>query len=185
MVPVLILLLTGLAEGSQQRSGPCDPLVPELCALPFPSNYYLDSTDCGVDSFCETWKTPMMCHNDNSKQCTGFVNLTDTLPKDIENNKGIDASSWTDLDGFSPISQITTYFDRLSDATLPPNCPRFWNISVSLTAESCTVLIDATTGKRVAHWMEVDESFGASRGLPLTRHALTIWPAARLDSGRV
>eukprot|EP00041_Stephanoeca_diplocostata_P006054 m.74074 g.74074 ORF g.74074 m.74074 type:complete len:677 (-) comp16145_c0_seq1:149-2179(-) len=179
-VIAIVAFAAAVHHAGTTKESPCDPLVPEVCALPMPSNYFLDSTDCGDESFCESWKDPMVCNDDNMKVCNGFVNLTDALPRDALRSEGINTSAWESLDGFSPLPQITTYFPDLSDATLPKHCPRFWNQNISLSDTSCTVLLDAITGERVAHWIEVDQSFGGDAN---TRNVLTMWPAARLKGG--
>ena len=67
-----------------------------------------------------------------------------------------------------------------TDLSINLNSPRFWDIQRSLSDNSSTVLIEAATGKRVAHWVEIDHSFGGEH--PRNR-ALQIWPAKRLKSG--
>ena len=56
---VLLLLLTGLVVSGNAR-GPCDPLTPEYCQLPFPNSFFTrpdaDSpTDVRVNMSADTW----------------------------------------------------------------------------------------------------------------------------------
>jgi hypothetical protein len=86
--PIAVLALVLAVVGAQPA---CDPLVPERCALPFPSDFFR-----GAD---------------------GWLNFTNAVfPLD---NKGhpIDANGggWTDLDGFSPLTSIQAYFPDLGE----------------------------------------------------------------------
>jgi hypothetical protein len=42
------------------------------------------------------------------------------------------------------------------------NCPRLWNIGASVQPDSPTILIDASSGEVVPHWVELDHSSDAN-----------------------
>jgi hypothetical protein len=111
----------------------CDPLVPSMCGFPFPSNYTTVA---------------------DAKTKTGLriAFKAEALP--THNGKPTDPSAWADLDGFSATGNITT---DLPGATIT-GLPTQDTLDVSLSATSPTVLIDATTGARIPHWAELDES---------------------------
>lgn len=129
----------------------CDPLVPENCMYPFPNDFY---------------------------RADGHVALSrGMLPKD-KKNQTFDPTlgGWNGLDGFPALSPIVSYF---ANASLD-NCARFWNIETSLAKDSPIVLLNAETGNRVAHWVELDHYSDSDLKAPYPR-ALLLWPAARLD----
>lgn len=135
--------------------GDCDPLVPEHCGFPFPSNVYLvadDGTPTGARvAFGET-----------------------TLP---EADNGVQSSP--DLlnasDGFSPAAGPMVYLPTATDVGLagPSEAER------SLLADSLTVILDAETGERVAHFAELDHSHDED-----AYRALLLRPLALLTPGR-
>ncbi len=49
---------------------------------------------------------------------------------------------------------ILTYFPDLNI----DNCPRIWNVDLSLTPSSTTIILDTRTGQLVPHWVELDHS---------------------------
>jgi hypothetical protein len=134
--------------------GDCDPIVPEHCGLPFPSNVYLvpdASTPTGARvHFGET-----------------------TLPK---SNSG--TQSTPDLlnvaDGFSPAAGPIVFLPGATAAGFAgPNDP-----AASLTDDSPTVILDADTGERVAHFAELDESQSDD-----SRRAILLRPVQLLTPG--
>ncbi len=82
----------------------------------------------------------------------------------------ISPAPFNELDGWSPTAQITMHFPggvdlALSDAPVlqppgPPISPPYDGIRMpdgrSLESDSPTVLLDADTGERVFHWVELD-----------------------------
>ncbi|MBL8620348.1 MAG: hypothetical protein JNK64_03565 [Myxococcales bacterium] len=79
--------------------------------------------------------------------------------------------------GYSPATQIVAHFGvELDGANLAGHAA----IAASLTATSPTIILDATTGERVAHFAEVDAN--AIPGDP-TRQALYLRPTTRLAGG--
>jgi hypothetical protein len=135
----------------------CDPLVPTHCGFPFPSNVWLTN-----DPATHTGKHVSF----------GATTLPFSLPKNVQT----DPEVWTESDGFSPDVGILTHVPGATvtglptpdtiDASLDPNCP--------------TVLIEADTGTRVAHFSEVDASTTQDEN-----RAFIIRPVTRLkDSTR-
>ena len=121
--------------------GPCDPLVPEYCALPFPNSFFTrprKDSNTGV-----------------------LVNLTEATPPVDAIGRRTDPAQWNTMgeaeiiclvscpyslgmfiDGFSTFPSIITYFPDLSDANLPPH----WNMAASLAENSQTVLLHVESG---------------------------------------
>lgn len=99
-----------------------------------------------------------------------------TLPVTYDNIP-TDPKDWNTYDGFSASAPIIVQFPGgVSPAGLPP----VDNMAPSLAADSPTILIDMTTGTRVAHFSEVDA--GAADADPASQ-AMFIRPAARLMPG--
>jgi hypothetical protein len=144
------------ASSPAQEFSDCDPLVPEHCGFPFPNNFWLRD-DASMPSGHRVHFGP------------------DTLPKD-KTGTGIDPTEWNELDGFSPIPAIMTWF---KDVVLD-NVPHHWDLAASLDPDCPTVLLDAETGERLPHFVELNESTDDSR-----HKAFMIWPLQRLkDSHR-
>ena len=113
----------------------CEPLVPEVCAYPFPSDYFLrDGRIMFGPTTLPRTATPPPHH----------------LPADI----------LADRDGFSVNAALLAFFP---DAT-QDGIPRPDSIASSLEPGSATVLIEAETGTRVAHFSEIDMATRNYRG---------------------
>lgn len=128
---------------------PCDPVAPTRCGLPFPNDFWTVADP----------RTP-----------TGLrVRFNDEmLPRATP--------MWfEDFDGFSPASVLLAHLPGAVAEGLASSVM----IQRSLDMDSRTVVLDAETGARVAHFAEVDVS---SRD-PM-RRALMIRPAAGLTPGR-
>jgi len=98
-----------------------------------------------------------------------------TLPT---NSSGVqvDPTLWNLADGFSPAAPMVMSFPGgVSVAGLPP----VDNMDLSLAPDSPTVILDMTTGQRVAHFAEVDAQATGS----LDSQALFLRPAQRLIGG--
>lgn len=128
----------------------CDPLVPEYCAFPFPSNVYTIPDDTMV---------------------TGRRLRIPTTPYTADP----DPEPWTWGDGFSPSGAIMTFMPGATATGLPGHA----DFDASLADASPTVLIDAETYERIAHFSELDWSADDP-----TRRSLFIHPATRLQPGR-
>ena len=98
-----------------------------------------------------------------------------TLPTNITGDQ-VDPTLWNLADGFSPSAPMVMSFPNgVSVAGLPP----IDNMDLSLAADSPTVILDMTTGQRVAHFAEVD----AQATGPIGSQALFLRPAQRLIGG--
>ena len=87
-----------------------------------------------------------------------------------------DPTDWNLADGFSPAAPMVIAFPGGASVTgLPP----ITNLDLSLAADSATVIVDMTTGARVAHWAELDTPVEAKPD----RQALFLRPGARLAGG--
>lgn len=93
-----------------------------------------------------------------------------TLPA-VGDDALIDTTSWNGADGWGASAPIIASFKGgISPVGLPPAD----NLDLSLATDSATVLLDMTTGERVAHYADLD---------PATHDVLLIHPAARLVAG--
>ena len=79
--------------------GPCDPLVPEACYLPYPNNFWL---------------------REDPSTATGYrVHLErETMPAD-DRGEHFDPAEWNTLDGFSASSAALAYLGNVDLSTLP------------------------------------------------------------------
>ncbi|EDM81047.1 hypothetical protein PPSIR1_25746 [Plesiocystis pacifica SIR-1] len=129
----------------------CDPLVPDYCAFPFPSNVFT---------------------SDDADSPTGrrVALVGSSLP-----NKGAEIvpDVFNRADGFSPGQAPMTYMPNAANTGLA----RWDNIELSMTEDSPTVMINAETGEWVPHFAEVDVSFDADP----EDGALMLRPVVRLD----
>ncbi len=134
----------------------CNPLGMAHCMVPWPSSVY---------------------EIDDAASATGKrLDIPEgALPLNAE-GEPTDPTIWNWADGFSPAAPIVVAFPGGISATgLSP----ITDMTVSLTAQSSTVLIDATTGQRVAHFAELDEQAADQPD----SQALFMRPAARLVGG--
>ncbi len=113
----------------------CDPMVSH-CGFPFPSNVYLKDDPDG--------KTP-------SGKVVAFGKTT--LPR-FAFGPSIHPQLFAHLDGFSPGQGPMTYFPGVVD----DGFPTAESIDDSLKADSRTILIEADTGRRIPHWVDIDYS---------------------------
>ncbi|MGH1345453.1 MAG: hypothetical protein ACRBN8_28070 [Nannocystales bacterium] len=132
----------------------CDPLVPEYCGYPFPNNVFTVA--------------------DDSTQTGRRLALSESLmPTSKSDVKPMNAA-WDSRDGFSVGSVMMVHMPGASEAGLPI----ITNVAASLDADSPTVLLDAESGERVAHFTEIE------RVEDSTRATLFVRPAAALTPGR-
>ena len=134
----------------------CDPIVPSHCGLPLPSSRWLVD-----DPTTPTGK----------RVAFGAATLPEWSPA-----HAIDASAFADLDGFSPGMPILTHLPGATVTGLVGQDA----IERSLTEESPTVLLDAESGARIAHWAELDESMPNDDD----NRVLVLRPAVRLAAGK-
>lgn len=146
---VLVTAMLGPACGSSEPAAPpkvapaepkaawphlaCDPLVPTYCGFPFPSNVYT----------VEAADTP-----------TGRrVQIDDAMmPVALKGGKST-GTPWSKSDGFSGSAILV----QLPGATLE-GVAGLANLARSLEADSPTVVLDAQTGERIAHFAEIDHT---------------------------
>lgn len=128
---------------------PCDPVAPTRCGLPFPNDYWTVA-DPGTPTGLRVRFTDEM--------------LPRATPRWFE-----------DFDGFSPGSVLLAHLPGAVADGLASSVA----IARSLEPDARTVVLDAETGQRVAHFAEVDVT---SRD-PM-RRALMIRPATGLTPGR-
>ncbi len=147
-------LLAALAACGSSTSLPvdahCNPLGAGACLAPWPSSAF---------------------EVDDPATVTGkrLAIPDDAIPRGVR-DEAIDPRLWNALDGFSPTTPIVIELPGgVSDVGLPAAD----NMDPSLAMDSPTVVLDLTTGARVAHWAEVGDD----------ATTLVLHPAARLDFG--
>jgi hypothetical protein len=113
----------------------CDPLVPSYCAYPFPSNVFTAS-----DATSPTGRRVHL--------------LPEAMPRHSLDGHP-DPGPWNRLDGFSTGMAIMAHFPELTPAALG-NLPSSVSIERSLDDDCPTVLLEAATGRRVPHWVDLD-----------------------------
>lgn len=132
----------------------CDPLVPEHCAMPFPNNVYtVEDADAPTGRRLALSEAAMPVGG-------GYVP---------------DPSSFNRSDGFSTGGALMAFLPGASVEGLATPV----TIGESLEPDSPTVVIDAETGERMAHWAELDMSHGVD-----DQRAFMIRMAKQLEPGR-
>jgi hypothetical protein len=112
----------------------CDPVDGSMCLLPFPSRYFLEE--------------------DGSAETGYRVNYgPESLPLNIDGVQ-LNPRYWNEKDGYSPNSPLLAYFPAL-DLDGPGNV-HHWSIADYAGDDVTTVLINASTGERVPHFVELD-----------------------------
>lgn len=130
----------------------CDALVPEYCAYPFPNNVFT------VD--------------DASTPTGRRLSLTgDFLPTATAGPK-LRGEPWDDSDGFSAGAAMLAYFPGVTMEGLATSD----TIAESLEADSPTIILNAETGERIPHWVDIDKSAPADQN-----PSFMLRPAVRLD----
>ncbi|CAM9832707.1 unnamed protein product, partial [Ectocarpus sp. 13 AM-2016] len=136
-----ILCLTVDTESAQHYDH-CDPLDTTLCALPFPSSFFLEEDVSESSSSSATSAT----------RGTGY--RVSFGPKSLPYTRGrmnVSPDSVNAYDGFSTLAPILFYLEGMSGSGFAgPG-----DIGASLHANSTTWLIDADTGEMVPHFAEV------------------------------
>ncbi len=111
----------------------CDPLTPSYCGFPYPNDYWTVA---------------------DSTTVTGLrLALPEvTMPS---NRNGVQTKSgpFNEMDGFSPgIAAMTHFPGATVQGLATPD-----SIEASLSPDSPTVILNADTGERLAHWVDLDE----------------------------
>ncbi|NLA34193.1 MAG: hypothetical protein GX868_00705 [Actinobacteria bacterium] len=151
---------TAMERGDQETlraalgDGSCDVLDTFHCLLPFPSNGFVAD-----DAETDTGKRVSLP--------TGqLANVAgDTL----------DVSEWNRNDGFSPNSPVV--FSAPGVDLEASGVATIGAIAASLEDTSPTVLVDLESGKRLAHWVELDAN------APVGEQLVIIRPASALPEG--
>jgi hypothetical protein len=153
----LIMMMTLSACGSSPpatdtlNTTGCDPLVPEQCGFPFPSDVWL------VDDPL----TPTGHHVQFGPK---------TLPQ--QGGHDTDPAPWTASDGFSPGMAALTHFAGATITGLPNEN----SLAMSVTAASPTILLNTKTMQFVPHIAELDMSADDD-----AQRTFMIRPVIRLD----
>lgn len=153
----LVVVATLAACGGEESidvAAECNPLGGINCITPWPASIY---------------------QVEDSETATGMrLDIPDTaLPVNADGHQ-MSPDRWNRRDGFSASAPIITAFETGVD---PSNLIDFEHYADSLTDSSPTVIIDMSTGERVAHFAEIDVRGAAHPG----KQALYIRPAARLE----
>jgi hypothetical protein len=157
--------LQGIAEGrpahpAQQgpadAAGACDFLDAAKCLYPFPNDYFTVR-----DRSTDTGRRVQLSPDATPRNAAGVP---------------IDPTEWNRNDGFSPGSAILTVVPGL-DLERTGVAPET-DIGRSLRASAPIVLLDATSGRRVPYWAELDQSVQNP-----DQRSLVVRPAVNLREG--
>ncbi len=147
----------GPPDGAPPILGPgdCDPLVPGICAMPWPSNLYL---------------------SEDATRRTGYRLAfgAETLPRNTE-RKAVDPTPYRRMDGYSVGTPILALFPGLDPANLPDEA----GLAASMAADAPILLFEdrGEAGlRRVPYFTELDRRDDD----PVTR-TLYVRPAEILD----
>ena len=124
-----------LLATAAETASTCDILDPTRCLLPFPSSHFL--------SFDESTPTGRR---------VAFA--SESMPKNADGT-AVDPTDWNRSDGFSPMSPMLAYFNRIDLGA--SNLVGQGEIESSLADDSTSMLIDLTDGIRLPHWVEIDQ----------------------------
>jgi hypothetical protein len=145
-----------IQAGSPDAHGACDFLDPAKCLYPFPNDYFTV--------------------RDRSTETDRRVQFApESMPRNAA-GASIEPTEWNRNDGFSPGSAMLTLVPGL-DLERTGAAPET-DIGRSMRASSPIVLLDATSGRRVPHWAELDQSVPAA-----DQRSLIIRPAVNLREG--
>ncbi|MDX1736331.1 MAG: hypothetical protein R3228_18280, partial [Halioglobus sp.] len=143
----LLPLVVACSDGDDRLGPPlvpappldCDPLTPSYCGFPYPNNYWT-AADPGT-----------------------VTGLRLALPQVIMPRTVTDLQSspdaFNEMDGFSAGIAAMTHMPGATVAGLASPAM----IEASLSMSSPTVILNAETGERLAHWAELDEYVVQSR----------------------
>ena len=138
------------ARPASTPHGTCDPLDPRACLLPFPNDYFTVA--------------------DPSTATGRRVDFqAQAMPTNVAGTP-IDPTAWDRNDGFSPGSAVLTFVPGL-DLTRT-GAASSTDIGRSLDRDAPIVLLDATTGRRVPYWAELDQTAPPGQQLLIVRPAV-------------
>ena len=129
----------------------CDPLVPTYCGYPFPNNVFTVA-----DATTASGRRLALAQA--------------TMPPTNDGHQGL-PDAFNGRDGFSPGGTILAHLPGATATGLADSV----HIADSLSDDSPTVLLDATTGERVPHFAEIDVN------APAEEASLMIQPAVTLE----
>jgi hypothetical protein len=147
--------LIGCAGGGAGGDGPapagelsgCDPVDPALCAFPYPSSYFQVEAD-----------TPSGVQNAFGPEALPINRDGVRLQPDLLNR----------YDGFSTVTPAVTYLEKVSlEGTISWTDPDGY-----LAPDARTVWIDAETGERLPHFVELDATADSDAVSALLLHPL-------------
>lgn len=135
--------------------GDCNPLVPTHCLLPFPSSFFLEEDPTTGTGYRVAFGP-------------GSLPLSD---EDVRT----DPTYWHEKDGFPTLGSLYVDFPGVSlDGVVSHE-----DLAAHLDADVKTVILDAETGARVPHFLEVD-----GWGEDTDRHVLMLRPVQPLEHAR-
>jgi len=165
LVPVLLASCAPEPDPIPLNVAPeCEGLTTLHCSLPWPSSQWLA---------------------EDATTATGYrlQYEAEGLPLN-KNGELFEVEPYRFRDGFSPGAQMLTMFPADADLIATPGVAVEGSWALSLADDSPTVLLDLTTGERVAHMVEVDarahEDEGSGQLIP-NLALLYIRPAQRLE----
>jgi hypothetical protein len=153
----------------------CEVLNQVECLLPYPSSRYLVPADTVTG-------VRLDLPEDAMPRVVLEGNLVNLLPGGVR--APLDPTPYNTHDGFSPTVQILMHFPGgvdLERSRAPRLLPETRSFDLrSLERDSPTVLIDAETRERIAHFVENDAH---ATGSTLARQVSILRPARSLDPG--
>ncbi len=155
--PLVCAAIPRAAGAPKLLGADCDPLVPTQCGYPFPSNVWLE---------------------DEASTATGKRVMFGKTTLPVAAGHGpMDPKWWATSDGFSPGQPALTHLPGATTTGLPTQD----SIELSLSDMSPTVILDAETGERVAHFSELDRSLLTEAD---EDRAFLVRPVVRLGDAR-
>ena len=158
---------------SLDRSDVCEVLNQAQCLFPFPSSRYLEKAKTKTG-----WRVAF------PQEAMPLVSVKTPVNFFLGIRSPLDPTPLNQHDGFSPTVQILMQFPggadlALSNAAILRPATRSFDLR-SLESDSPTLLVDAQTGERVAHFVEND---GGATGEFLEGQATILRPARSLEPG--
>ena len=146
-----------LDAGEYEVPEGCGPLAADWdCKLPFPSDVFLV---------------------DDATTPTGRRVALEGASAPIYRRMPVDVLAVNPPDGFSVAAPVIAWFPfEIDDSSLVPH---HGDLEQTVSGESQTLLIDATSGERIVHFAELDPE-----GIDPTERALLIRPMVRLEHER-
>jgi hypothetical protein len=130
----------------------------------------------GINNCMTPWPSAVFEVDDPTTATTRKLAIPDhTLPTNFDDEL-VDPTGWNKADGFSPSAPMVMSFPGGVSAV---GLPQASDMTLSLMPDSPTVILDLTTGQRVAHFAEIDMQADATPDA----QALFIRPSQRLIGG--